>query len=492
MKSAKVFCVVLVLTMSASVLAETLRVGSRAPSLRPTKWVKGSPFDPASRGQGVSVVEFWATWCGPCLESIPHLTDIQERYGAKGVKIVGLTVEDPSNSLEVVQAFVEKQGEKISYSIAYDAADGTMQEAYMEAAEQNGIPTAFVIDKTGHIAWIGNPMYDPITDMESVITELIDGTFDMAMAKKIAVISRRAESAGYEGDLEGVIKAMDEVAALKPNSIGPWLYKFFIYAHQTEDVEQASKCAAEILSRVEKDLKRASDVDVLIYEGDVYKCNDRAVVVLMRAHQADKQNIDMRIAYFHALASIGRSDKAMALASDTMDLMKGDARQLSHFAGVLSSPKRRKMCGDLALRAVELAISADPENPRHYMTKFDILNVCKNDQDGAVAVGEYLVQLAATDAAVLNGFAWNLLTADATKGKYNALALAAAEKLLKASGGDGWMELDTAALAMFENGRFDEAIKIEEQVLEKSPAHARFTIESTLTRFRLAKSEAEK
>jgi thiol-disulfide isomerase/thioredoxin len=57
----------------------TLKIGDPAPPLAVSKWVKGTPVKKLGDGQ-VHVVEFWATWCGPCKVSIPHLTELAKKY----------------------------------------------------------------------------------------------------------------------------------------------------------------------------------------------------------------------------------------------------------------------------------------------------------------------------------------------------------------------------------------------------------------------------
>jgi len=110
--------------------------------------MKGEPVDVSS---GVHVVEFWATWCPPCRTSIPHLTELQEKYGERGVKIVGISNEE----LGTVKSFVEKMGNKMAYTVAIDK-DGVSGD-YMGKYGINGIPHAFVV-KDGEVVWHGHPM----------------------------------------------------------------------------------------------------------------------------------------------------------------------------------------------------------------------------------------------------------------------------------------------------------------------------------------------
>ncbi|MHC4090781.1 MAG: hypothetical protein ACYSVY_10985, partial [Planctomycetota bacterium] len=136
------------------------------------------------------------------------------------------------------------------------------------------------------------------------------------------------------------------------------------------------------------------------------------------------------------------------------------------FAGRLSSPDPKNRCNDLAIKAVELAIAAEPDEPAHLASKFYILLVCKQDRKAAESVGRYLIEKAADNANLLNTFAWRLLTEPESKGKFNELALAAAEKSHQASGGTNWMYVDTLALAKFETGSIAQAIELEKKAIE--------------------------
>ncbi|MBI5866401.1 MAG: redoxin family protein [Planctomycetes bacterium] len=146
--------------------APTLKVGDKAPPLAIEKWVKGGPVAAFESGK-FYVVEFWATWCGPCIRGMPHLSEIQHEYGPKGVTVIGCTAADRNgNSLEGVEKMVAEKGDGMAYTVAWDR-EATTKTAYMTAANQRGIPTCFVVDAAGNVAWIGHPMFlefalDPI------------------------------------------------------------------------------------------------------------------------------------------------------------------------------------------------------------------------------------------------------------------------------------------------------------------------------------------
>ena len=137
-----------------------LKVGDPAPKLQVGKWIQGEPVKDFEKDKAY-VVEFWATWCPPCRTSIPHLNEIHLKFKDKGLVVIGQDAFEQKE--DGVAKFVKDMGDKMTYRVALDekkdAKDGgRMAETWMKAAEQKGIPTAFVVDKNGKIAWIGHPM----------------------------------------------------------------------------------------------------------------------------------------------------------------------------------------------------------------------------------------------------------------------------------------------------------------------------------------------
>jgi thiol-disulfide isomerase/thioredoxin len=101
--------------------AQTLGIGDPAPPVKVMKWVKGAAVDSFEQGK-LYVVEFWATWCVPCKDSIPHLSEMAKRYGDK-VTFAGISVwETGENKLKLVTDFTSKMGDRMAYSVALDMA----------------------------------------------------------------------------------------------------------------------------------------------------------------------------------------------------------------------------------------------------------------------------------------------------------------------------------------------------------------------------------
>jgi thiol-disulfide isomerase/thioredoxin len=153
-----------------------LTVGDPAPKLQVAKWVQGDPVK-AFDTNHVYIVEFWATWCGPCRASIPHLNELWQKFKDRGLIAIGQDVWEQND--DGVAPFVKKMGDQMTYRVALDDKNsetkGAMAVTWMDAANQNGIPTAFIVNQQGRIAWIGHPMGLD----EKTLEDILAGRFDI-------------------------------------------------------------------------------------------------------------------------------------------------------------------------------------------------------------------------------------------------------------------------------------------------------------------------
>lgn len=233
----------------------SLKVGDAAPAIKGAKFLTGGEVKSFDAGK-VYVVEFWATWCGPCIQAMPHLAEMQSEYKDKGLVVVGITTKDPNNTAEKVAEFVEKKGKKHGYAFAYCDSEET-NDAYMKASGQDGIPCSFVVDKAGKIAYIGHPM-----ELDDVLPKVIAGTWrgqaDLEEIKKadeeFGLIMRRSQT-----DPADALKQIDAYAVKYPHRAKQELFNFrrimfMMLAKKFDD----AKAASEVMMKTAIEKKSAS------------------------------------------------------------------------------------------------------------------------------------------------------------------------------------------------------------------------------------------
>lgn len=161
----------------------TLKVGSIAPEIRYGTWLKGQKVDKLESGK-IYVVEFWATWCGPCNAEMPHISELARQYQGK-VTFASFDVWEGHGqntpfvtTQSKVAKFVAAKGHNMDYNVATDSRDEFMAKNWLNTAGIRGIPTAFII-KDKQVVWIGHPSYlgDPLM-------QLVNGTYNLAASKQ--------------------------------------------------------------------------------------------------------------------------------------------------------------------------------------------------------------------------------------------------------------------------------------------------------------------
>jgi thiol-disulfide isomerase/thioredoxin len=185
MFAAAVCALAIGLVSRADALTPTLKIGDPAPPLQPMSWLKGEPVVKFEPGR-VYVVEFWATWCVPCKEQMPHLSALQKSQ-AQRLTIVGVNVREAERGkalADAVRKFVEKQGERMDYTVAMDDPEKkSVFNAWMTAAGAYGLPTSFVVDGKGRVVWVGHPVGARESAFDTAVEQALAGRSDLAAGR---------------------------------------------------------------------------------------------------------------------------------------------------------------------------------------------------------------------------------------------------------------------------------------------------------------------
>jgi thiol-disulfide isomerase/thioredoxin len=197
-------CIIAACSFAQNDPSPSLNIGDPAPPLRVNGWIKGTPISKFEKGK-VYVVEFWATWCSPCIAAMPNLSVLAGEYRDR-VTILGIDVyEKKTTSIEKVKAFVDSMGKRMDYHVATDDSN-FMVTGWLDASgeKDNGIPKTFVVNAEGKLAWIGHPK-----DLDEVLPKVVNNTWNIEetlakrnLLKHLAELddSLRYELMMYEGD----------------------------------------------------------------------------------------------------------------------------------------------------------------------------------------------------------------------------------------------------------------------------------------------------
>ena len=417
---------------------------------------------------------------------------MQRRHEKRGLKVVGIASLD---KLENVEKYVENLGDGMAYTVAYDEGD-KLWNSWMKAAGERGIPNSFIVDRHGYVVWIGHP-----AGIEYVIDDILNGTFDPKVYAQVIDHYDEMRAAVEEKAASAARHSTDAILKLRPHKASSWSSRVY--------VESVFGDAAAVRSAVTEGVARlrahpdelAAFADACVVKRD--DAREQADLLLQAlaaaAATADDGTADDGTAarrdastepglvYCCALAKLGETVAAVQACERHLARIHDDDLALHRMAEALGNLKNDRACTALAIRAIGRAIELRAGEADYHRLRFDLLVSTKRDIAAAEQAGRAYLEAIGTHKSHLNSLAWRLLTAENLKGRFNALALAAAMRI-GAEESENQNYIDTLALAKFENGFVDEAIRLQTRAVKLCSSDAsRKEFTERLERFKAAR-----
>lgn len=204
---------------------EVPEVGTTPPEIEVAGWYNHlgpAPSLASLKGQTV-LIEFWATWCGPCVAAWPHLQELHEVYESKGLVILGLSAEEP----DVVSNFVDQKG--ITARVAYGSKSNSKYGV-------TGIPKTFVVGPDGKVVWHGHP--------GGLTSDILEGALKGAKPRAGGPLAL-SPSTAVSGRLAAVAQAMEQGKLAKA------MQSAQTFAADVKSTEAEKTGAAALLAEIE-------------------------------------------------------------------------------------------------------------------------------------------------------------------------------------------------------------------------------------------------
>ncbi|WP_316818061.1 TlpA disulfide reductase family protein [Pedobacter nyackensis] len=333
-------------------------IGSEVSDYPNVQWIQGEPVKKFDKNK-IYIIECWATWCGPCKAAIPRVNELHKKFGDK-IVIIGQDIWE--TNLKKVQDFVKKEGNGMSYRIAYGGGqESDFSLKFMKAAGQTSIPHTFVI-QDNKVVW----MPEPSELSEEALQLLIDRKFNIDAAKALNPAKKYEDVRllmGKEEDYDKAMLFLDSILQKYPFEDTGVMMKWVLYTKM--------KKPADAINYLKKayDQHPTSTIKYLYYK--TLQDNKQWDVLAEETKSYLKENpgddadaAEAMIAAYAALS--GKEDfKGAAALLNTFIIKSKNPVTLMRFAFIdklVKSDKADPAVQTVMLKAGEKSLMLDPAN----------------------------------------------------------------------------------------------------------------------------------
>ena len=439
-----------------------LGIGDTAPGLDTVEWFTQDLAAQEQQPAPVySVYDCWATWCGPCRQSIPELNELYRVYRPQGVEFIGIAVWDER---EKVKEFLANSGQEIAYPIGFDAGEKLAVDL-MQASGQSGIPVTFVVRTADReILWIGHPMA-----LGSVLKQLIDGSFDASHFKQLAELENRLQVAIAAEDLDAMGALADEWLVIDP----PQGRELHLWVTMLQGDEAGSLAAVEAMldAGIAKErVENSAGLFMMLQE--TFPENPACAQLARRAmeHLLEQEPDSSMVSglYWYMLVSAEDESEALSYAENMVQNHRDDPLILSDLVQVFMGDNVGNDYLVLANKALDRCEELTGATSATRILRLKLLAL-EGQLEQVNEVAAQLINTPDIDFSIFNEVAWNMMQDDRLLESGATAALMLAEKANALTEASDASVLDTLALARFRGGDVQGAIEAEEQAIALAP-----------------------
>lgn len=144
------YTILIILVFNFCFCQEKLELNKKSPEINITDWIENVPIKKKIKDKYI-VLEFWATWCSPCLKSVPHLNELQKKYNQDNLIFISITDEKTSKVKKILE-FIQ-----FNSIVVTDTTKATQKKFGDKINGLKALPLTVLIDNNNIVRWIGTP-----------------------------------------------------------------------------------------------------------------------------------------------------------------------------------------------------------------------------------------------------------------------------------------------------------------------------------------------